>query len=110
MPPFARLLIEEGAAEAVAGIGDEHVDRLPAGGVEQLVDSGRGGEVGLDRANLDAEALERGRGVDQRRVRGHDQVVAVPGGEPGDLKADSARGAGDDGELRLDHGLSPFRA
>ena len=76
-----------------------------AGRVEQLIDAGGVGEVGLDRANLDAEPLERRGGIDQRRVGRDEQIIAVRGGELGDLEADAARRAGDDGELTLGHGL-----
>jgi hypothetical protein len=34
MPPLRRILIEEGAAEAVAGIGQQGIDRPAAGGGE----------------------------------------------------------------------------
>ena len=98
MPPLRRVLIEEGAAEAVAGVGDEQVDFAAAGGVEQPVHSGKGGEVRLDVAYLHPVSFELARCIDQGRVGGDDQVVAVPGGEPGQLEADPARGSGDDRE------------
>ena len=90
MPPFARLLIEEGAAEAVAGIGAEQVDRPVADRRDELLDALGVGEIGLDRSDLDAEPLERRRRVDERRVGGDQQVVAVLRGELGELEADAA--------------------
>ena len=105
-----RRLVEKGMAEAVAGIGAEQVDVAAARRVEQPVDARAGRQVGFHRPHLDAEILQRGRGIHQGRVGDDEQVVALLRGEAGELEADSARRAGDDGEFALAHGRAPFRA
>jgi hypothetical protein len=51
--PLGGVLLEEGVAEAVAGIGAEDVDRPAARGVDEAADAVLRGEIGLDRADLD---------------------------------------------------------
>ena len=75
--PLVRALVEEAVTEAVAGIGDEHVDRSLADAIEQLVDALLRREVDFDLLDLDAELLQRRPRLDERRVGGDDQVVAV---------------------------------
>ena len=75
-----------------------------AGRVEQLVDAlRRWRDRPRPTRTSTPSSLSARRGVDERRVGGDEQVVAVRGGELGELEADAARRAGDDGELTLAH-------
>ncbi len=92
MLPLVRLLVEEGAAETVAGIGAEQVDLTAARLLDQLVDALEGRQVDLQRLRVE-------RRVGEGCVGGEQQIVAVLRGKLGELAADAGGSAGDDGEL-----------
>jgi hypothetical protein len=96
------LLVEEGAAEAVAGVGEQRVDGPALRRGVQLVDAVLRGEVDLDgvdsRARRPAEVGDLGQAGGVRRQQ---QVESVAGGDDRQLTTDAGRGAGHDGVLRV---------
>jgi hypothetical protein len=91
------VLVEEGVAEPVAGIGEQRVDGPAVGRRVKLVDPLERREVGLDGLHLRAEGAKLlGRLMDLGLVGGDEKVEAVPGAFLGELVADAGRGSGDD--------------
>ena len=73
------ILIEEGPAEAVTGVGEQAADRTShrLGLGEQLVDALDGREIDLQRLDLGAERPQFAGGIFQWPIRRDQQVVIV---------------------------------
>ncbi len=91
MPDLLEVLIEEGLAEATAGIGEQRLDRpSPRSGIEP-VDALDVGEISLDRVHLYAQRAEIIRRIIDRGFVGGDQKVeAVLGALAREFIADAA--------------------
>ena len=89
MPDLVELLVEEGAAEAVAGIREQRVDGTALGRGVQLIDA-------VLRREIHFQRLDRGAGAaadvgdlgEAGGVRCQQQVVAVARRDDGELTAD----------------------
>src|SRR5205085_8836348 len=72
---FVEVLVEESAAEALAGVGEKRLDRAAARRVDELVDAVAAGEIDLERLDLDTEPAQvLGRLLDLGAVGGDEQV------------------------------------
>src|SRR3982750_1263199 len=107
MAPFFDRLVEPRVSQTMARVGNQDVDWTISCSIEQLANSVFRRQVALDRLNFSAHILERRTGVDERRIGGNQQVIAVPRRKLGDFEADTARRAGDDGEFTLAHERTP---
>ena len=96
---IGEILVEEGVAEAAAGVGEQHGDRATADRRDQPVVAFDRREVGLHRLDDRAAGAKLRRGaVALRLVCDAQQRVAGLAGDLGKREADAGRGAGDDGE------------
>ena len=99
MADLREVLVEEGAAEPVAGVGEKRLDGPSADGGIEAVHTLQGREVGLHRLHPGAQGAKVPRGiVDFRLVGGDDEIEAVLGADTGEFVADAGGGAGNDGE------------
>ena len=82
------------------GVGQECGDRPPADQLVKPVDALEGGEIGLQRIHLGAQAprTPRAAAIDLGLVGDNHQVEAFAGAAFGELIADARGGAGDDGK------------
>jgi hypothetical protein len=102
VPDVSEILVEEGLAQAQAGIGQQRFDRASSGGGIQRVNALNRGEIGLDSVHACAERTQFARRIiDGGFIRDDEQIEAVVRTLPRKFVADAARGAGNDGETAL---------
>ena len=90
MPDLVEVLIEEGATEAMPGIGEQGIYGSTADGVHQLIHAGFGREIRFDGGHVDAKRAKLvGGRLDLRLVGGDDQVVSFLGAFARQLIADA---------------------
>ncbi len=91
-------LLEEGSAEAVAGIGDQRIHAATIQLLREALDPLEGGQVGLDRFSAATASLQVGHGSTQRSVGSEDQIESVFGAFTREREPYAARSACYDGQ------------
>ena len=97
MADLVEVLIEEGAAQAVAGVGEKRVDGAAADGRVDAVVAVDGRQIDLQCLHRRPERLKSARRLVNRGIVGGDeQIEAFLRAQFRQLVADAARCAGDD--------------
>jgi hypothetical protein len=94
------VLVQEGVAQAVTGVGQQQVDRPAACRFVQPRHAVMGGQVDAQRRDVAAAGTQRDTDLIDRWLIGSDQqVVAFAGTQPRQLQADAGGSAGDQRQM-----------